>query len=370
MKILLLGEYSNVHATLAKGLRALGHEVTVASSGDGWKNYPRDIDMKRESLGFWSSLRFLLRTYRQFRKFRGYDIVQLINPVFVDLRAEKLFSLYNYLRRHNRHLVMGAFGMDHYYAKACLDFQTFRYSDFNKGNEERESAENEIFKQDWIDGEKGRLNRLIAADCDAIVTGLYEYQAAYEAHFKPTSKLHFIPFPIVLPEDYVAKQRHTGDPVRLFIGIQKARSEYKGTDIMLRAAERVAQEMPTACILKKVENLPFAEYTREMNASEVILDQLYSYTPAMNALEAMARGLINVGGAEPENYEILDEDELRPIINVEPTEESVYEALRKLVIHRDEWIPRMQKESRAYIAKHHDYLKVARQYEAMYRSLS
>ena len=92
MKILLLGEYSNVHATLAKGLRALGHEVTVASSGDGWKNYPRDIDMKRESLGFWSSLRFLLRTYRQVRKFRGYDVVQLINPVFVDLRAEKLFS--------------------------------------------------------------------------------------------------------------------------------------------------------------------------------------------------------------------------------------------------------------------------------------
>ena len=44
MKILLLGEYSNVHNTLAQGLRALGHEVVVASSGDGWKDYPRDID--------------------------------------------------------------------------------------------------------------------------------------------------------------------------------------------------------------------------------------------------------------------------------------------------------------------------------------
>ena len=41
MKILLLGEYSNVHNTLADGLRALGHEVTVASNGDFWKNYPR-----------------------------------------------------------------------------------------------------------------------------------------------------------------------------------------------------------------------------------------------------------------------------------------------------------------------------------------
>lgn len=46
MKILLLGEYSNVHNTLAEGLRQLGHQVTVASNGDFWKNYPRDIDLQ------------------------------------------------------------------------------------------------------------------------------------------------------------------------------------------------------------------------------------------------------------------------------------------------------------------------------------
>ena len=48
MKILLLGEYSNVHATLADGLRKLGHQVTVLSNGDFWKNYPRDIDLVRK----------------------------------------------------------------------------------------------------------------------------------------------------------------------------------------------------------------------------------------------------------------------------------------------------------------------------------
>ena len=48
MKILLLGEYSNVHATLAEGLRTLGHQVTVASNGDFWKNYPRDINLDRK----------------------------------------------------------------------------------------------------------------------------------------------------------------------------------------------------------------------------------------------------------------------------------------------------------------------------------
>jgi len=48
MRILLLGDYSNVHATLAEGFKALGHECVVASDGDSWKNYPRDIDLKRE----------------------------------------------------------------------------------------------------------------------------------------------------------------------------------------------------------------------------------------------------------------------------------------------------------------------------------
>ena len=51
MKILLLGEYSNVHWTLAEGLRALGHEVCVLSDGDGWKNYSRDISIVRKTTG-------------------------------------------------------------------------------------------------------------------------------------------------------------------------------------------------------------------------------------------------------------------------------------------------------------------------------
>ena len=61
MRILLLGEFSNVHATLALGLRKLGHEVLVASDGDEWKNYRRDIELHRPSLKKWDSRRDLLR---------------------------------------------------------------------------------------------------------------------------------------------------------------------------------------------------------------------------------------------------------------------------------------------------------------------
>lgn len=369
MKILLLGEYSNVHHTLAQGLRHLGHEVVVASDGDGWKNYPRDIDLRRNVPSKTDSLRFIGRLLRNFRKFKGYDIVQIINPVFIPLKAERILPFYKYLRRHNGRIVMGAMGMDYYYIKACLDMKTFRYSDFNFDHKERLSDENAAFKRDWLNGAKGKLNRYVAKDADAIVAGLYEYYASYSAHFSPVDKLHFIPFPVVQSTDTTTREREKGAPVRFFIGIQKQRSVYKGTDIMWRALERVKADRPEACIINKAVSVPFEEYVKLVENSEVILDQLYSYTPAMNALEGMAHGLINVGGAEPENYDIIQENELRPIINVQPNEEDVYRKLLHLVDHRNELIPRLQKESIDYIRKHHDYLKVAKQYAELYESL-
>ena len=111
MKILLLGEYSNVHNTLAMGLRALGHRVTVVSNGDFWKDYPRDIDVSRPT-GRLGGVRLLAKIYALLPRLRGYDVVQFINPIFFELRAERLFYIFRYLKKHNKKLFLGAFGMD------------------------------------------------------------------------------------------------------------------------------------------------------------------------------------------------------------------------------------------------------------------
>lgn len=356
MKILLLGEYSNVHATLALGLRELGHTVVVASDGDSWKGYARDVDLKRPSLGKLSTVLYYLKLRWRFRHFRDFDVVQLINPVFLPLRAERIMPFYKYLRRHNRRVFLGAFGMDYYYVKACLDCKTFRYSDFNMGSEIRHSSENDAWIRDWLKGPKGNINRTMAADADGIVAGLYEYFVSYRKSF--SEKLRYIPFPIRLPQE-----RHVpdGKKVRFFIGIQKARNAYKGTDIMLRALERIKANYPEQCDIVKVESVPFEEYVRLLSGSDVLLDQLYSYTPAMNALEAMAHGMVVVSGGEPESYELLSDTDLRPIVSVQPTEEDVYRQLEKLV-QSPERLPQAASDSREYIARYHDHVKVARQY--------
>lgn len=363
MKILLLGEYSNVHTTLAEGLRELGHEVTTASNGDYWKNYPRDIDLARHE-GRLGGLGVLGKLWKNRHRLTGYDVVQLINPIFVDLKAERVRPLYHWLRRHNGTMIMGAFGMDYYWVHENITRMPLRYSDFNIGQELRTDAVALTDRDDWIGTAKGKLNQMIADDCDGIVTGLYEYQVCYGPLFP--DKTTFIPFPIK-PKTSLNLHFHTDQPIKVFVGISKGRSIYKGTDIMLAAAQAVERQYPGRVVVDTAEGLPFAEYVSRMNHADVILDQLYSYTPAMNALEAMSRGIICVGGGEPESYEILGEHHLRPIINVQPCFESVYSELEQLVLH-PERVDDLKRQSVEYIARHHDYRKVAKRYIDFYNA--
>ncbi|MEG1580931.1 MAG: glycosyltransferase family 1 protein, partial [Bacteroidaceae bacterium] len=104
MKILLVGEYSNVHWALAEGLRALGHQVTVVSDGDSWKNYRRDIDLRRSSFSLWSSFVYLWKAWRVMSSLKGFDVVQLINPVFLDLKGGRIMPFYKKLRKQNKRL--------------------------------------------------------------------------------------------------------------------------------------------------------------------------------------------------------------------------------------------------------------------------
>ena len=367
MKILLLGEYSNVHATLAHGLTSLGHEVTVASNGDFWKDYPRDIDLAR-SPGKWGGIRLMAKIYSLLPRLRGFDIVQLINPMFLELRAERILPIYKYLRRHNKHIILDAFGMDWFWVNTCCEKKPLRYSDFNIGQQLRTNSDALAERHDWLGTAKERLNKYIADDCDAIVTGLYEYDVCYRPYFP--DKTHFIPFPIIAPHASLPMPHSSllEKPLTVFIGISKKRSEYKGTDIMLRAAQDIKALYPDKIELRIADGIPFEQYVDMMKGSDVILDQLYSYTPAMNALEAMARGIVVVGGGEPENYEIIHETALRPIINVEPNYDSVFHELQQLALH-PERLPLLQEQSIEYVRRHHDHIKVARQYEKMYKGL-
>ncbi len=367
MKVLLLGEYSNVHWTLAQGLRRLGHEATVVSDGDHWKGYRRDRDISRRSLGRLDTLRYLWLLERTLPALRGYDVVQLINPVFLDLRAERILPYYNRIRRRNGKLFLGSFGIDKPWVEEGSKPGTFRYSDFFIDGRPRHTPEVEEMRRTWLLGAKGRLFDTIADDCDGIIAGLYENYVCCLPRYG--GKLRFIPFPI----DHATVSPKRPHPeyrgIRFFVGIQRHRSAYKGTDIMLDALRELRRRHPGDVEIALAESVPFHEYQRMMDTSDVLLDQLYSYTPAMNALLAMAKGIVVVGGGEEEHYRLLGEECLRPVINVRPDRRDIVEQMERRLLRDPAALPRLAAQSEAYTRRWHDHVSVARQYIRAWQEL-
>ncbi|MDE6395111.1 MAG: glycosyltransferase family 1 protein, partial [Duncaniella sp.] len=132
-------------------------------------------------------------------------------------------------------------------------------------------------------------------------------------------------------------------------------------DRLLAAARRVAERYPDKCTLEIVENIPYAQYIERMRGSHVVLDQLYSYTPATNALLAMAMGLNTVSGGEEDYYHFIGEERLRPIINAEPDDEALYRVIEETVLHPEE-IKQRGLEGREFVVKHNDIGVVARRF--------
>lgn len=381
MRILLIGEYSNVHNTLAQGLRNLGHEVTVASNGDFWKDYPRDIDLARireDGTGLLTRVRnachlvqFLVRLLLALPKMRGYDVVQLINPNFVSLKGERHLWLYRYLRRHNRRMVLGVYGSDYYYIDCMTRKKPLRYSDYNRGEADVHTEPSDNVRARWMGTALEHVTRYIAADCDAIIAGAYEYWLPYNLSEDRDSrrrllreKLHLVPFPVVMPQQAVAPP---ADRLRVFIGISRGRSEFKGTDIMLRVVEALQAKYPDRMELRKAEGVPFDEYKRMLDGSDVLLDQIYAYGPGMNALLAMSKGMVVFSGGEPEHYDSMNETECRPIINTLPSYDYIHEKLEALILMPKSELHELKRRSREYVLRNHEYMEVAKRYVELWR---
>lgn len=101
MKILLIGEYSNIHWTLAKALRNMGHRVDVLSHSNLWLNNSDYLYPNRSSIR-WGVLKNTFNLLKTLPQLRGYDVVQLVNPYFLELKPELLQYVFQYLKRTTR----------------------------------------------------------------------------------------------------------------------------------------------------------------------------------------------------------------------------------------------------------------------------
>lgn len=181
LKILFVGDASSYHRTLAEGLRRLGHEATVVSSGGHWLNTDRDIDICRRGKGKLWGLELWLRINLSIKKkLRGYDVVSVATQSYVELRPERQRRLYDYLRANNRSIFNTALGTDTNYVKECFDPESLlRYNEFRIFGEDAPYRKAKPHVADeWLAQPLVDWDRHLYETVDGAVSVLYENDVA------------------------------------------------------------------------------------------------------------------------------------------------------------------------------------------------
>lgn len=353
MNILLIGEYYNVHWTLAQSLRNFGHQVDILSNGNLWHKSSDFVNNQTR----WGIVKYTLSLLKVLPQLRGYDVVQLINPFFFELKAELLLYVFQYLKKNNKKIFLGVFGNDYYSIFTSINNAILQYSEFYANGIYRDTIDNRIAIMNWMHGYKGKLNRIIANECNGIITGSYESYVSYYPRF--SEKTVFIPYPIGVVSQPQFPPLDI-EKIKFYITMVHHREELKGKDKFYSALYTLQYKRPEECEIKLVTSTLYDDYDHLMDGCDVMLDQLYSYSPSLSALHAMSKGIVVVGGGEEKYYDLLGEKELRPIINVRPGDNDVYRKLEYLLDNKNK-VSQLSIDSIRYIQKYHDPIKVAKQ---------
>lgn len=364
LKILLLGDASNFHRCLSQGLQRMGHDVTVASDGSRWMNTKRDIDLSRPLPGKSGGLLLWLKIKHMLdNKLSGYDIVSVNGTCFASLRPGRVGKIFDRLLTNNRRVFVSVLGTDSHYVDICTGANPpLRYSEWHiDGEPSAYACANNDEIDRWLAPELSALCNNVYGKSAGAVTALYEYNEICRS-IVTADKLAYGGIPIDTASiDYVGVNP-TGRKVRIFLGRHADRTLEKGTDRLLAAGRRVVEAHPEACMLDIVENIPYSDYLQCLRDADIVLDQLYSYTPATNALLAMAMGKTVVSGGEPEYYDFIGEHDNRPIINAVPDDDdALFRAIENTVLHTHALIDN-GKRNREFVIKHNDAGVVAKRF--------
>ncbi len=360
MKILFIGDYSNLHACLAAELRRKGHDVTVMSDKGVYMNTHADIFLERTP-GPLGGAKYLYRLFSLLPQLKGYDAVQLINSNFLHLRPGKIKYFFDHLRRQNGSMFLTLAGNDYYFVKACAAARMFRFSEFKVGDKPTELLDsNPAYMYGWISDANRRWSEYLYENIDGAMAILPEYDMA--AREVLGDRLKFTNLPVDLSSLPYSPLTIDG-PLRLFIGMRGGMEIQKGTAKMLAVCKDLEREMPGKVEVECVRNLSLSEYLQRMKNSHIVLDQFYSYSPATNALQAMALGKVAGSGGQPEYYEYIGNPESRPVFCLSPLEPDLKERLAAFASDPSPLFE-MSRESRKLVETHNDVRKVADRFVA------
>ena len=371
MKILLVGEYSRLHNSLQEGLRALGHQVILISTGDYFKKYPSDIIIQRSfdkglarklKIAIYVLFKFDITSWHMTKQFfktseklKGFDVVQLINESPFGASVKDEIKMISFLKQNNKKLFLLSCGTDYLSVKHQLsNANSYSIVSPYKDGSIAKIAFKNILKYTTPPFKK--LHQYVFKNIDGVIASDYDYHMPLAGNSK---YLGLIPNPINTSKLSVF-ELDTKGPIVIFMGINRTNYHSKGISYFEKAIAIIQQKFSKQVHIEIVENLPYAQYIEKYNNAHIILDQVFAYDQGYNALEAMAKAKVVFTGAESGFMEHYKLDS--PVaINALPKVDSLVLALEDL-IKNPEKIKEIGMAAQNFVTQHHNYKKVAQLY--------
>ena len=375
MKILLIGEYSGLHNSLKDGLQLNGHSVTLLGTGDGFKNYPVDIEVKSTIFEI-PFLKFIakivdkllkvslndfelgFKAYLKIKTLKDFDIVQLINENSFKTTPWLETILLKKILKNNKNLFLLSCGVDYISVKYSLE-NKFKYSILTPYLNDKLLLKKYRHILKYNSSEFKKLHRYIYKNIKGVISSDLDYHIPLIGKKK---YLGMVPNPVNLKKlsyDFVEIE----DKVIIFHGINSKNSTKKGNDYFIRAMEIIKKNYKESVEYIEVQDLKYRDYMKSYCNCHIFLDQVYAYDQGYNALEAMAKGKVVFTGAEKEWLEHYGVSEDGIAINALPDVNYLVEKL-SILIENPKKIKDISINARKFIEDHHSYDNVANIYES------
>ncbi|QTX31901.1 glycosyltransferase [Aminithiophilus ramosus] len=356
MKILLIGEYSGLHNNLSEGLLELGHEVTIASSGDGWKNFHTDIALSKTHFkGRLGKIESKFNLFRVAETAANYDIIQLIsykqvgpylNPLFI----KKLFN-------KNPNIFILATGSSPITTK--YQRKNFPYCPFSISREEIDSVDCSDVEK-FIKQSKNPLMILEEKKCLKYAKKIIPTSISYLLPYQNASNCikDFIPMPINTKkyQNVLFDSKKNNGKIKILYGL--SRGCLKGHVHIKKALDKIQEIKLKNIEITIINQVSFNNYVSLVRDCDFLIDQCKSYSYGMNALLGLAMGKIVFSGAENSIKEQLKNC---PIVNINPDHLDIYNKIMNLIENSDEIICK-KKQALLFVQENHDYINIAKKY--------
>ena len=356
MKVLLLGEFSALHKYLKEGLEEIGVDVRLLANGDSWKKIDGADGFLYRTGGniLQRSYRIGIEPLKRMDVFSGYDVVQFINTIcFYPTINPYMVSE---IKKRNHVLSLVAAGYDsRLYEKYMTGF--FDYYMMDNADSILRSFDRKTLKGNIHQWNDHKVEKYV----DVIIPSAYEYRVGYAESGKASI---VVPFPINV-KNIEYSENETKNRIVFFHGLN--RETEKGTSYIRKALDKLKNNYPNDVEVIIDGHMPFKRYQEVLKKSNVVIDQCKSYGYGINACISMAEGKIVLSGRHQEHLDSMGVDKC-PIIEIKPDVEQIYSQLLLILENRTR-IPQLGRESREYVEKYHDHIKVANIYYHIWEEL-